>query len=71
MKKDMWLAHPDDAPSINECPLLYVTVRTLKEILGNNNSHVRPTWRKTQFRYIVVVTRIIQAEPSLIISDNT
>ena len=40
MKKDMWLAHPDDAPSINECPLLYVTVRTLKEILGNNNINI-------------------------------
>ena len=71
MKKTTWMTNPGEVLPINDCPILYITLRTLKQITKVNNTHGKPSWRKSQFKFMVVVARIIKLQPSLFLSDNT
>lgn len=53
-------------------PLLATSLKGLQAIAADYaRKGMRPAWRTTHFQYLVVVARLLECSPQMVLSDNT
>ena len=67
-----WLDDPRRIAEMNPVPLLATSLKGLQAIAADYaRKGMRPVWRTTHFQYLVVVARLLESSPHLVLSDNT
>ena len=72
MNNHTWIEDPEQIKSPQISPVIHTTLKTLEVIKEKFIKCSKPCWHRTEFRCIIVVARILEVNPPVVVlSDNT